>query len=242
MTRDDILREIRRIATDDGGVAPGQGRFIAETGLTETDWRGRYWARWSDAIREAGLTPNEGNVAFSEEHLLANLAQLTKELGRFPVQAEIRMKARRDNEFPSHNTFSRFGGKNAMARRLHTWCVAQGDEEAAALCVPAITPEAEARGDGESSDSVAAGYVYLVRHGSRREYKIGRTNNPLRREGELRTELPEQLLPVHQIETDDPSGVEKYWHVRFPDKRKNGEWFALNSDDVRAFKRWKRIF
>lgn len=93
----------------------------------------------------------------------------------------------------------------------------------------------------DSAESVP-GYVYLLKHGSRREYKIGHTNNPLRREGEIGILLPEKVTPVHVIKTDDPSGVENYWHRRFAEKRKEGEWFALSAGDVRAFKRWKRIF
>src|SRR5205823_1144139 len=86
----------------------------------------------------------------------------------------------------------------------------------------------------------AVGYVYLLKHGTRREYKIGRTNNPLRREGELGIQLPEKCQPVHYIKTDDPEGVEAYWHRRFAGKRKEGEWFALSTQDVRAFKRLRR--
>jgi hypothetical protein len=86
------------------------------------------------------------------------------------------------------------------------------------------------------------GYVYLVKHGSRKEYKIGKTFNPLRREGEIALQLPEKLEPIHYIKTDDPSGIENYWHTRFAEKRKEGEWFALTAEDVRAFKRWKRIY
>lgn len=99
--------------------------------------------------------------------------------------------------------------------------------------------EGDAQEDGESAPS---GYVYLVRHGSGREFKIGRTSNPVRREGEVSIELPKRLEPVHVIETDDPSGVESYWHRRFAGKRLNGEWFALSQQDVRAFNRWKKIF
>jgi Meiotically up-regulated gene 113 len=66
----------------------------------------------------------------------------------------------------------------------------------------------------------------------------------VRREGELGVQLPEKLPPIHYIETDDPDGIETYWHKRFESqgKRKEGEWFALTAADVRAFKRWKRIY
>ena len=82
---------------------------------------------------------------------------------------------------------------------------------------------------------VRPGFVYLLKHGSRREYKIGRTNNRLRRHGEIGIELPLEIEPIHVIETDDPPGVEAYWHRRFAEKRLKNEWFALWADDVRAF-------
>jgi len=51
--------------------------------------------------------------------------------------------------------------------------------------------------------------------------------------------MPEAGELVHTISTDDPVGIERYWHTWFADKRlrPDAEWFDVAPDDVRAFKR-----
>ncbi|MCA9485070.1 MAG: GIY-YIG nuclease family protein [Nitrospina sp.] len=68
-------------------------------------------------------------------------------------------------------------------------------------------------------------------------YKIGKTNHLGRRKYEINLSLPESIKEIHSIRTDDPSGIEAYWHNRFKEKRRKGEWFELSTDDVKMFKR-----
>lgn len=88
-----------------------------------------------------------------------------------------------------------------------------------------------AEGPSEGVD----GAVYMLNHGS--HYKIGKSFRVPQRHREIAIELPEKPELVHVIKTDDPTGIEAYWHKRFEAKHTNGEWFALARDDVRAFKR-----
>ncbi len=87
MTKAHILNEIRRAATANGGVPLGEARFEAETGIKRSDWFGLYWARWGEALREAGFPPNQLKTAFANETLLDSYARYTKELHRLPTPA-----------------------------------------------------------------------------------------------------------------------------------------------------------
>ena len=91
-----------------------------------------------------------------------------------------------------------------------------------------------ARPRGNESQRVT-GYVYLAKHGP--DFKIGRSNDVARRRREVSLLLPHELEHVHIIETDDPAGIEKYWHERFKDRRVRGEWFRLSREEVAAFRR-----
>jgi hypothetical protein len=237
MNKQHILAEIRRTAETNGGKALGHREFCNVTGIKDADWSGRFWARWSDAVREAGFEPNSMSVAYTEDALLGKLAQLARELGKVPVWSEVALARRRDDTFPTEKTYRRFGGKAKLVRRLIEYCEAHPDfEDVAQLCKRVEMPAGPALVE-EAEEDIEFGFVYLIKSG--RHHKIGRSNAAGRREREIALQLPEKAKTVHVIRTDDPPGIEAYWHRRFAEKRLNGEWFELTDADVRAFKRRK---
>lgn len=240
-TKNHIISEIKRTAQKNGGSPLGSSRFEAETGIKSSDWKGKYWARWGDALEEAGFQPNVFQGPRGEDELLACLAVLARDLGHFPVAEEVKLKARTDPGFPWHSTFSRFGGKHKLASRLREFALTRGWQDVAALCDTVVAKpsghEREAADDVRGKSESEIGYVYLLKSGS--FYKVGRSNAVGRRERELAIQLPEKARVVHSIKTDDPVGIESYWHGRFGERRKNGEWFELTAKDVAAFSRRK---
>jgi hypothetical protein len=238
MTKQHILAEIRRTAEGNGGVPLGRERFFQETGIKESDWSGVYWARWSDSIEEAGFAANRLQGAYDEDLLLERYAALVRELGKVPVNPELRLKRRTDPTFPSHNTFARFGDKQRLLTRVIEFCRSRSNlGDVVQICLAQIQePNLDSRKHYKLADD-EFGFVYLIQSG--RFYKIGRTNALGRREYELSIQLPEKAVTLHSIRTDDPIGIEAYWHKRFESRRKNGEWFELTREDVAAFKRRK---
>jgi hypothetical protein len=231
--RSEILDEIRRIASVNGGP-PGARLFEKETGIRQSAWRGVFWARWGDAVAEAGLKPNAALEKYDEDFLLSKLAEVCRKFGKAPTAMEFRMFGRANPEFPNHKSIYRhFQSSENMFRRLAAWTNARVEyKDVAAILATKITNAKEV------SKSHKEGSVYLIQWGT--NFKIGRSEQLERRVKEVRTGLPDKGELIHVIRTDDPPGIEAYWHRRFADRRaSNGEWFRLTRSDIAAFKRRK---
>lgn len=236
MDKSHIIKEIKRIALTNDGKAPGREKFERESGVKMSEWYPHLWLRWGDALQEAGFAPNKMATALSNDSVVQKYIELIREFGRLPLDGEVRRKEKQDSTFPSHGVFARFGGKRNLVAKILDYCTThQGFEDISAICES--SPQ-HGKIKEESSRAPIQGYVYMMRSG--RRYKIGHTSSPTRRHREVRLDLPEPTDLVHSIETDDPSGIEKYWHRRFEAKRiRDTEFFTLDLSDVAAFKRRK---
>jgi hypothetical protein len=178
-------------------------------------------------------------VGYDESFLCERFIELARELKRLPVKGDFLMKARQDSAFPSCSTFEGFGSKVLLVKAVLNYSHARpGFEDIVRLCEKYIPPSND-RVEINKTAEVEIGEVYLMKSG--KFYKLGRSNAAGRREYELGIQLPEKLKAIHVIRTDDPPGIEAYWHRRFELKRKNGEWFDLDATDITAFKRRKTM-
>lgn len=234
--RDEIIEEIRRLATANGGQPPGVTNFERETGIAEHQWRGKIWARWGDALAEAGFEPNALTQRMDSDVVLSEIIKACRHYGHFPTNSELKLYKHSTPSLPSTGAITRHFGRQsdliaALAAR------AKADEALSDIraMLPVLTPEEPARPAPTSSLKSIEGSVYLIKSGE--FYKIGRSDDLERRVKEIRIALPDKATLVHTIRTDDPAGIEAYWHRRFADQRANGEWFKLTSLDVSAFRK-----
>jgi hypothetical protein len=231
--REAIIAEIRRIAAAHGGKPPGSSAFERATGIPSHKWRGVHWVGWSDALAEAGFGPNAWQERLDSDQLIARVADIVLRLGHVPSNSEMLLLRRSDESVPHPKTLrTHFGSSAGVVEALRS--IAASDPGRAKLAEMLPVPRDRTK---RPTSNVGLGYVYLIKWGD--HFKIGRSDDPGRALKEIRAQLPTSASIIHVIETDDPVGIEAYWHNRFADRRLRGEWFDLSADNIRAFQRRK---
>lgn len=236
MTKNDLLKLIRNFAALEGGDVSLR-RFVALSGVKEKQMIGAHWPTWNDAKREAGLrTAVFVRPRLAEGSVLPAFAALLVQLGKWPTESELRLAKRRDRQIPSVKVSRRLENDPEFMGKFRDYCEASPQF---ATVVNLITKRSrKIYQTGSTTPVSVVGHVYMMRSG--RRYKIGHTSSPSRRHREVRLDLPQRTDLVHTIETDDPNGIETYWHNRFASQRvRDTEFFELSATDVAAFKRRK---
>ena len=238
MDKEYIISEIKRTAMNNGGNPLSSDHFYDETGIRKNDWEGKHWIRLSDAVMEAGFKPNQfGQAAFDEIWLIKQLINYIREIEHFPTKAELKMKKFNDPEFPNNVSIrNHLGTKPIMIKKIFDFCKTNdGFNDILEICLPELKKIKINTVENIVDSNEKYGHIYLLKHD--KVYKIGKSTDVTRRYKKIQTQMPYKMEEVHVIETDDPSGIEAYWHNRFKDKRQNGEWFKLSASDIKAFKK-----
>jgi hypothetical protein len=235
-TREQIVREYKRLRS--GNEHPLDARtFYRESRISKRTAEAAFGSKaFSKIQREAGDEPRRfGERGRSRDEFFSIYGRAVRKLKAIPTQAEWNHRGFK----PTPGGYAKKLGLrwSELPRAFCDWAGDKPDWENVVRICDTRCPSQGSVSDGPSA--VVFGYVYLVKSG--RFYKIGRTKSPRRRGYELGLQLPEEPKMIHKIRTDDPAGVEAYWHNRFKEKRKGGEFFKLDVNDVTAFKRWKSI-
>lgn len=90
------------------------------------------------------------------------------------------------------------------------------------------------------SDMAVDGFVYALSSGP--FVKIGRGREADKRIKSLKIQLPFPVEVVNVIPCNDPQTAEKTLHNLFGQWRENGEWFALNPDQVHILEHIDRCY
>jgi hypothetical protein len=108
------------------------------------------------------------------------------------------------------------------------------DDEIEALNIIMESEKSRSVVSGRVPTVSKSGYVYLIK-ASTGAYKIGMSKDPNSRIATFKT-LPFDVELLALIQTDNMHELEKELHERFADKRRQGEWFNLSSEDVEYIK------
>lgn len=239
MTRQNIIDEIKRLALIRGGRISIRS-FCKESGIPTHQILGLHWTKWNDALVEAGVNTGQFFQPKTEDTTVFEAyAQLVNKLKRWPTQHDLQMERRHNKSLPSIHVIRRVKTTTPFSSKLLSYCADRPDLTDVAK-IAAVVVEKESKEEPNQNIIPIAGYVYMMRSG--RRYKIGYTSSPARRHREVRLDLPDPTTVVHAIATDDPAGIDAYWKTRLKSKRvRDTEFFTLDTNDVAAFKRWKRI-
>jgi len=240
MNKAQIILEIQRTASENGGLPLGLRAFKSETGISTHTWCGKHWRNWSEALKDAGFEPNNPSVAHEQSFLILSLTRLTQKNRRFPTYADMLLEKQTDKSFPNRHPLERLGTVNKRIELVRRYAKEHPEYSDVLEVLPNQGPDNE-ESSADPDVTTEEGYVYmgLLKIGREKRYKIGKAVLVGRRTDQISIQLPEDLELVHAIRTDDAHGIEDYWHRRFKPKNTKGEWFALSREDVQAFKKRK---
>src|SRR5712691_11796496 len=165
MTRESILAALRSTASENGGRPLGARAFHATTSISRNDlWKAGF-EKYSDAVKAAGLIPNELVTARDSAAMFASLAALTKEVGRFPTIGSLKVARTKDSAFPSYEAFLRLAGGAwpDLPGLLLSFCRSHSKFIDVVPLLASAPGAAMPPNSGHSSSKRLVGYVYLAK-------------------------------------------------------------------------------
>lgn len=227
MKKESIKAEYNRIKNL-LGKQPSQKQFILHSKYDMNELR-RVFGRkpFSKLASECGDIPRLFSTDKTEfTQILLNYGKLTRNLGYLPAASEwnqYKMKPSLSSLYHNHNTkWSEMPGK------FRESFSGEKDWKDVLSLIPDQQKEESINFETESC------FVYLLIDTSNQLYKIGISKSAKYREKTLQSEKPsvKMLAKKQFVNRRMAASFEKALHETYSHKRKRGEWFLLDENDV----------
>jgi hypothetical protein len=242
ITKEETLEKMKEWSRENNSKTPSEKVFFeyAEIGIHDLKKLG--WSHYGALVQEAGLKPNKfDKTKYNKTGLCVLFVGTIREKNKWPTRGELDVKHFQDPNFPNYGTFvNQLGLTGDLAQSILDFIKdKKGFEDIEDICVPIIEKYKNDQITNNAGKTVEQVYMYKYKNQSQ-PIKVGRSNDVFTRGIQLAAGGHDKLELLHFIKTDDPIGVEQYWHNRFRQlgrEEQANEWFKLKPEDVKAFKR-----
>ena len=247
LTKEQIIKEIQKYVKENNGNTPSEKKFYEYAQISLNDLHKLGWSNYRGLVLDAGLTPNRfDKTRYSHEQLCDIFIKFIREQGKWPTRGELDVNHFNNSNFPASATFyNKLGLTSDLARSILNFIEdKKGYEDIENICTPVVEQYLDNSATKDTNKTVDEVYMYKYKNQSQ-PIKVGRSKDSSLRGIQLAAGGHDKLVLLHSIKTDDAVGIEQYWHNRFRQlgrEELGNEWFKLKPDDVRAFKRWKKIY
>jgi len=232
---EELKSEALRLSVSLGGKTPSRVELAKVMKRSEYSYYGLTDAGFQ---KYCEFTPNKSGLdqKVSDESLLSHLLSVCMEEEVIPKQLTLKMWVR-EGKIPTHTMQRRFNGMCGIQESLLRYAIKENLEDKISN-LQGWTIDVELMIKNQFNDLSTSRneecFVYVMRDLRNKSHKIGISKHPSTRERTLQSEQPltELIASKKYINRKIASAIEKALHDVYNHKRKRGEWFDLNEDDL----------
>lgn len=215
------------------GRQPGINEFFEKTNVTSHYLLRAGFRTYTQLVDEMGDTVKSfGHSGISEETYLISYGNMVRQLQRIPSTTDWTFH----KGSPAMSNYKKKFKVNSwahIANKFYEFAVDKEEWKDILNLIPyAKTPLPIQQNESEEC------YVYFMFDTKSLDYKIGISNLPEWREKTLQSEKPSIKLVAAKkyVNRRIAANIEKALHDSYSHKRKRGEWFQLDDEDIEEIK------
>jgi len=232
-TIEEIMRRYNELKEQLGHL-PSSRNFHASTGISKRTLDKLFGSNsFSQLVKKCGDEPHKFlSHKTSLESILIEWGKLTRKCKKLPTISDWE----HNNCRPTINSITRSHKLKwaQIPNKFYEYAITKPEWKDVVEIIPPITNNKKEFQDNQSEEC----YVYLMIDTKNNFYKIGISNNAVYRKKTLQSEKPTIKLIASKkfINRRIAANFEKALHDSYSHKRKRGEWFILDPEEIQEIK------